>query len=281
MVIDILKTKKKIIDDLKEQIPEFVNKNYSFRIIPFHSKKNTVVKIVFNKKPNKLPKEFAIKIFRTKNIANEVNILKRLNNQKLHVPKIILFHNPYLVLEKIDGVNLSDFINDNLADVKELNELNPEILNRIIISIEKLAEWFAIFHEKNKVRKKNVSDTLVLNKGDTRLRDFLINFSKKVLYGVDFEDTFEGNHLDDIAWICCSLLDTNPGIFELGNPNQKIELINIFLKKYYQKTSSFEFDFNYLAEKIIEDLNIVIRRRGIPFGLLSKTNFIDYISKEI
>jgi len=120
-----------------------------------------------------------------------------------------------------------------------------------------------------------------LNKGDTRLRDFIINFSEGVLYGVDFEDTFEGNHLEDIAWICCSLLDTNPGIFELGNPKQKIELINIFIKKYYQKSSSFEFDFNYLAEKIIEDLNIVIKRRGIPFGLLSKSHFIDYISKEI
>ena len=101
------------------------------------------------------------------------------------------------------------------------------------------------------------------------------------MYGVDFEDTLEGNHLDDIAWICCSLLDTNPGIFELGNPKQKIELINIFLKKYYQKTSSFEFDFNYLAEKIIEDLNIVITRRGIPFGILSQKRFLKEISKEI
>jgi len=279
LAINILETKKKIIDDLKEQIPELVNNDYSFRIIPLHSKKNTVINLVFNKKPNKFPKEFAIKIFRTKNIANEINILNRLNNQKLHVPKIILFHNPYLILEKIEGVNLSDFINDNLADVKELNELNPEILNRVIISIEKLAEWFAIFHEKNIVRKK--SGTFVLNKGDTRLRDFIINFSKNVLYGVDFEDTFEGNHLDDIAWICCSLLDTNPGIFELGNPKQKIELINIFLKKYYQKTSSFEFDFNYLAEKIIEDLNIVITRRGIPFGILSQKRFLKEISKEI
>ena len=76
-----------------------------------------------------------------------------------------------------DGVNLSDFINDNLADVKELNELNPEILNSIIICIEKLAEWFAIFHEKNIVRKDDVSEILVLNKGDTRLRDFIIDFS--------------------------------------------------------------------------------------------------------
>lgn len=65
LAADILKTKRKIIEDLKDQIPEFVNKNYSFGIIPLHSKKNTVVKIVFNKKPHKLPKEFAIKIFRT------------------------------------------------------------------------------------------------------------------------------------------------------------------------------------------------------------------------
>ena len=279
--IDIKKTKKIIIKDLKDQIPEFLNKEYSFKIIPLHSKKNSVFKIIFNKKPTKLPKEFAIKIFRTKNIVNEINILKRLNNQKLNVPKLLLIKNPYLILETINGVNLSDFINNNLEDVKELNELDPGILNKITLSIEKLADWFAVFHEKNIVGKEGVTDIVVLNKGDTRLRDFIIDFSENVLYGVDFEDTCEGNHLDDIAWICCSLLDTNPGIFELGDPKLKIKLINIFLKKYYQRASSVQFDFNYLAEKIIEDLNIVITRRGIPFGLLSKTNFIDYISKEI
>ena len=112
-------------------------------------------------------------------------------------------------------------------------------------------------------------------------RDFIIDFSNNVLVGVDFEDSYEGNHIDDLAWICCSILDTNPGIFEMGEPKQKIELINIFLKKYYQTATSFQFDFNYLAEKIIEDLNIVIKRRGIPFGLLSKSNFIEFISKEI
>ncbi len=279
--IDIKKIKKKIITDLKNQIPELTNSKYNFKITQLRSKKNFVVHLVFNKKPLNLPREFVIKIFRTKNIVSEINILKRLTNQKIPVPKILLFKNPYLVLKKISGVNLSDFINKNLIDVKELSDLNSNTLNKITQSIEKLAEWFAFFHQKNIVRKKEIPDILVLNKGNNRLRDFIMDFSKDILYGTDFEESYEGNHLDDLAWICCSLLDTNPGIFEMGDPRLKIELINIFLKKYYHNTSSLQFDFNYLAEKIIENLNIVIKRRGIPFGLLSKSNFIDYISKEI
>ena len=270
--IDIKKVTKDIIRDLNEEIPELIKHGYKFKITQLHSKKNIVVKLKFNKKPNNFPIEITIKIFRTKNIVSEINILQRLENQKIKAPKLLLFKNPYLILEKLNGINLSDFINDNLKDVKELNDLKPEILKQIIFSIEKLAEWFAILHEKNIVRKK--SDVFVLNKGDTRLRDFIVDFSDRVLYGVDFEDTYEGNHLDDIAWICCSLLDTNPGIFELGDPKQKIELINIFLRKYYHETSSFNFNFNYLAEKIVKDLNIVIKRRGKGGGSLSITEIL-------
>jgi len=272
--IDIKKITKDIIKDLKGQIPVLANDAYKFKITQLRSKKNIVVNLKFNKKPHNFPQDITIKIFRTKNIVSEINILKRLENQNIKAPKILLFKNPYLVLEKLNGINLSDFINPNLINVKKLNDLKPEILEKIIFSIEKLAEWFAVFHEKNIVRKKGIPDILVLNKGDTRLRDFIIDFSERILYGVDFEDTYEGNHLDDIAWICCSLLDTNPGIFELGDPKQKIELINIFLRKYYQEVSSFEFDFNYLAEKIIKDLNIVIKRRGKGGGLLSFTEIL-------
>ena len=276
--IDIQKTKNIIIKDLQKQIPELINNEYNFRITQLPSKQNSVVRLIFNKKPLKLPREFIIKIFRTRKIVSEINILKRLANQKIQVPKIILFKKPYLVLKKINGVNLSDFINKNLIGVKELKDLNSNMINKVTLSIEKLAEWFAFFHEKNIVRKKEVPEILVLNKGNNRLRDFIIDFSKNILYGTDFEESYEGNHLDDLAWICCSLLDTNPGIFEIGDPKQKIELINIFLKKYYQKTSSLQFDFNYLAEKIIEDLNIVIKRRGKSYKL-SKSKFIEKISK--
>ena len=136
-------------------------------------------------------------------------------------------------------------------------------------------------HNKNIVRKKKSDELFVLNKGDSRLRDFIIDFSKETIYGVDFEDSYEGNHMDDLAWVCCSLLDTNPGLFDMEEPKHKIELINIFLKKYYQASTAFQFDFNYLAEKIIEHLNVVIVRRNLPFGPIKKTTFLEDISEEI
>ena len=276
-----MKLINKAIADLKESIPELGYKNYSYNINELPSKKNIVFNLVFDKKPPNFPKESIIKIFNTPNIAHEYNILIRLKNQNFHVPKILLLKNPYLVLEKISGVNLCDFINENLKKVKNLNDLDSVLRNKMIYCIESLAKWLVQLHEKNIVRKKEFSEIFVLNKGDTRLRDFIIDFSNNTLFGVDFEDAYEGSHIDDLAWVCCSLLDTNPGIFEIDEPTHKTELINFFLRKYYQSSSSFQFDFNYLAEKIIEDLNLVIERRNLPYGVISKAKFIEDISKEI
>ncbi len=271
----------KAIKELKESIPALGGGKNNYNITELPSKKNAVVNLTFNKKPLNFPKEFIIKIFNTQNIVHEYNILIRLRNQNFHVPNILLLKKSYLVLEKVNGVNLCDFINENLKKVECLEDLDLDLRNKMIQSIEKLAEWLSLLHEKNIVRKKELSELFVLNKGDTRLKDFIIDFSNETLYGVDFEDAYEGSHIDDLAWICCSLLDTDPGIFEMEEPKHKIDLINIFLKKYYHTSSSFQFDFNYLAEKIIEDLNTVIVRRGIPFGLISKAKFIEDISKEI
>ncbi|MFX1310459.1 MAG: hypothetical protein ACFE8C_12225 [Promethearchaeota archaeon] len=269
-----------MVRDLKHQILEFNQNNFQMTELP--SKKNSVLNIEFAKKPTKLPKEVIIKIFRTKNIANEINILNRLKNQKFHVPSILFFRKPYLILEKVEGTNLCDFINENLKGKQKLDELDPEIKNQIILSIEKLAEYLAQMHVKNFVRKRyKAKKKYVLCKGDTRLRDFIFDDINNILYAVDFEDSYEGNHMDDLAWICTSLLDTDPGIFEMDEPNHKIDLINIFLRKYYQTNPNFPFNFNYLAEKIIEKLNIVIERRNLPFGTFSKDRFIEDISKEI
>ncbi|MFW9881819.1 MAG: hypothetical protein ACFFG0_52815, partial [Candidatus Thorarchaeota archaeon] len=254
---------------------------YSFDITELNSRKNSVINLVFDKQPQSFPKEFIIKMFKTKNIVSEINILNRLKNQNFSVPGILGLKKPYLILEKVQGINLCDFINGNLRDVQELSELTSDIKNQIIHSIERLAEWLGELHEKNTVRKYKSEDVFVLNKGDTRLRDFIMDFSKGTLYGVDFEDAYEGNHMDDLAWICCSLLDTNPGLFDMDEPKHKIELINLFLKSYYRHTSSFHFDFAYLAEKIIEHLNIVIERRNLPYGPISVSSFIEDISKEI
>ena len=279
--MSLLKIKSKIKKDLKGVIPEFRKDNYNFVINELKSRKNTVINLIFDKKPQDFPKEFVIKIFRTKNIVSENNILNRLKNQNFHVPEILSLKKPYLLLEKVQGVNLCDFINDNLENTRELDDLSPEIKNQITKSIEKLAEWLAQLHEKNIVSKYKSEEIFVLNKGDTRLRDFIIDLSEDILYAVDFEDAYEGNNMDDLAWICCSLLDTNPGLFDMDEPKHKIELINLFLKKYYQETTSFQFDFNYLAEKMIEKLNIIIQRRNHPYGPINKSSLIKDISKEV
>ncbi|MFX1574081.1 MAG: hypothetical protein ACFFB0_15160 [Promethearchaeota archaeon] len=276
-----MKLVNKAIAELKENIPELRDNSYNYNIIQLPSKKNAVFNLVFDKKPPNFPKESIVKIFNTSNIANEYNILTRLKNQNFHVPHILLLKNPYLVLEKVNGVNLCDFINDNLQEIEKLDDLDSELKTKMIQAIESLAKWLVQLHEKNIVRKKEFTEIFVLNKGDTRLRDFIMDFSGDILYGVDFEDAYEGSHIDDLAWICCSLLDTKPGIFEMDEPTHKTDLINIFLRKYYQTSSSFQFDFNYLAEKIIEDLNIVIERRNLPYGVISKAKFIEDISKEI
>ncbi|MHA2390995.1 MAG: hypothetical protein ACXAEX_03425 [Promethearchaeota archaeon] len=269
---------KKISKDLKGVIPEFRNKDYNFNITELNSRKNSVFNLTFEKKPLNVPREFIIKIFKTKNIVSENNILIRLKNQNFHVPKVLILKKPYLILEKVHGANLCDFINDNLKDKEQLDDLEPDVKNQLVSSIEKLAQWLAQLHEKNITRKQNSEEIFVLNKGDTRLRDFIMNFPEDILYGVDFEDSYEGNHLDDLAWICCSLLDTSPGLFDMDEPKHKIDLINLFLRKYYQTSSSLKFDFDYFAEKMIEYLNLVIDRRNLPFGPISKSTFIEDIS---
>ena len=278
--MDLQKIRSRMIRDLKEQIPEIHDDNIKITELP--GKKNSVINVVFDKKPSKLPKEVVIKIFRTNNIVPEINILNRLKNQNFHVPSILFFQNPYLILEKVKGTNLCDFINEKLKGTQQLDDLDPELRRQIIQSIERLAEYLAQVHEKNFVRKRyKVKKKYVLCKGDTRLKDFIYDSVNDILYGVDFEDAYEGNHMDDLAWICTSLLDTDPGLFEMEEPKHKIDLINIFLKKYYHTNPKFPFDFNYLAERIIENVNIVIERRNLPYGVVSKDKLIKDISKEI
>jgi Ser/Thr protein kinase RdoA (MazF antagonist) len=278
--MDLQKVQSRMVRDLKQQIPELTIENIKITELP--SKKNSVINVEFDKKPSKLPKEVVVKIFRTKNIVHEINILNRLKNQNFNVPRILSYQKPYLILEKVNGTNLCDFINEKLKGTQNLDELDSKERNEIIQSIEKLAEFFAQFHEKNFVRKRyKAKKKYVLCKGDTRLRDFIFDSVNSIIYAVDFEDAYEGHFSDDLAWICTSLLDTDPGLFEMEEPNHKIDLINIFLRRYYQKNPRFPFKFNYLAEKIIENLNIVIERRNLPFGTFSKDKFIEDISKEI
>jgi len=278
--MEFFKTRKDLITDLKEDLPELVDKFNHFILFPIESKKNSVVGLTFNRDTERLPKEVIVKIFRTNNADNEYNTLIKLKEQNLFIPDVLFYKKPYLILEKINGVNLCDFINEKLVGVVDLESSNPETKKEISMSIEKLADWFNQLHSNNIKENEDRSETTVLNKGDTQIRDFIYQPSENEIYGLDFEDSYEGNHIDDISWVCCSLLDTNPGIFEQTVPKAKIELINLFLKSYYRNTPSIRFDFKYFTEKLIENLNIVTSRRGINV-ILKKDDFIKEISKDM
>jgi len=274
------KIRKEIITDLKEDFPELVDKFNHFILAQFQSKKNTVIHLTFIRKTESLPKEVVIKIFRNDNANTEYDILKKLYRQDIPVPNILFFKKPYLILEKIEGINLCDFINYRLYRVADLDSLDTKSKNELLMCIERLANWLSKLHINNIIEDKEHAHTKVLNKGDTRLRDFIYNLSDNKIYGVDFEESYEGNHIDDIAWICCSLLDTKPGIFEKNYPKSKIELINYFLKSYYRINPETRFDFNYFTEKLIENLNTVLSRRGLDITL-NRDTFIKDISKDI
>jgi hypothetical protein len=100
-----------------------------------------------------------------------------------------------------------------------------------------------------------------------------------LIYGVDFEESYIGSHMDDLAWVCCSLLDTNPGIFQNETPKHKIDLIILFLNTYYDYNKEFNFSLNYFAQKLIEYLNIVIERRSLNIGTLNFDAVINKLSK--
>ena len=278
--MELLKVRKELITNLKEDFPELVDKFNHFILAQFQSKKNTVIHLTFIRKTESLPKEVVIKIFRNDNADTEYDILKRLYKQDLPVPNILFFKKPYLILEKIEGFNLCDFINYRLYKRANLDSLDTKSKKELLLCIERLAHWLSQLHISNITEDKEHKHTKVLNKGDTRLRDFIYNLSDNKMVGLDFEESYQGNHIDDIAWICCSLLDTNPGLFEINYPKSKIELINIFLKSYYRINPATNFDFNYFTEKLIENLNTVMSRRGIDM-ILNKDSFLKDISKDM
>ncbi len=279
--MDTNKIKNKVLNDLKKEIPDLIKGADKFSLNRLSSKKNIVYELNFDKKPQKFPKQVILKLFRTNYAEKEYKALIQLEKQGLKIPKILFFKKPYIILKKVNGVNLCDYINDNLVNISTLDDLDSKIRNNIFLALKKLAEWIARLHNQNVINDKDISEVIVFNKGDTRLRDFIFDISKNTIYGIDFEESYEGNYLDDLAWICCSLLDTNPGIFEIPEPMIKIELINYLLSKYFRINKRFLFSFDYFAERLIENLNIVIKRRALELSPVRKNIILKNISKEL
>ncbi|TXT65001.1 MAG: hypothetical protein BAJALOKI1v1_480010 [Promethearchaeota archaeon] len=266
-------SKKNIISTLFKKFPDLFNTYEgnlnAVDLIKLKSKRNLVFEIIPKTQNSTRRQALVVKVFKNPTAHIEVNIINHLKQQNIPVPFIRSFEDPYLILEKIEGYNLCDFINQALSGTQTLDEITENLRRQLSQSIHLLAQWFATLHRKNIIEFNSIENIIVLNKGNTRLRDFIINPSTSTIYGLDFEQAYEGNYLEDLTWICCSLIDTNPGIFELAEPSHKIELINIFLKEYFNANTDFLFSFHKFSKLLINNLNKVIKRRALGMGNLN------------
>lgn len=171
----------------------------------FKSKKNTVSYVILNDKPRVL-KWFAPGF--KKNMETEYAILKE-GSAKLNVPTPLDkdVRNNVIVMNYIIGKNLCDVINDEYTPVDEKKR-----------HIFALAEWYVKFHKHFRIE-----DRLRI-RGDSVLRNFILT---NRIWGVDFEESRNGEPIEDIAGMCSSILTTDP-MFTDG----KFQLCKAFIEAY-------------------------------------------------
>lgn len=246
--------KKEIFRDLEEIIPEIEITTIKF----LKSRKNLIFSISL-KNPQTLPKEIIIKKFSTESFNTEYKNLISNFQKGILVPKIFAFKKPYILMEKIDGLNLCDLLND---DLDNSTENSIYIVKKEIF--EKLAEWLYQYHEINITTEKK-SRILVRNKGDLRLKNFI--YHEKKIYGIDFENVYEGIPENDIAEVIVSIITTSPGdIFRDELLEFKINLILDFLLRYMKINTKFIISNNEIVKCLYSHLKIVAKRRHVEYN---------------
>lgn len=245
--------KKEIIRDLKEIIPEI-----EITTIKFLKTRKNLIFLISIKNPQTLPEEIIIKKISKKSFTTEYENLISNYQKGILVPKIFAFKKPYILMEKIDGLNLCDLLNDDLDNSTEnsIYILKKEIL-------EKLAEWLYKYHEINITSEKE-SQIFVRNKGDLRLKNFI--YLEKNIYGIDFENVHEGIPENDIAEIIVSIITTSPGdIFQDELLEFKLNIILDFLLRYKKINTKFFISNNEIVKCLYSHLKIVAKRRHIEY----------------
>jgi len=171
----------------------------------FSSKKNTVALVTYQEKP-RVFKWFVPGL--QQNMNREHKILSTASS-KINVPQIIEKDdtNHVLIMQYITGENLCDTINSKKYTRTQKNQF-----------IDQLAKWFVTFHQLFK------TPTYYLIRGDAGLRNFIVNTQ---LWGVDFEESRQGNPVEDVAECCASILSTTPMF-----TTEKYELCKSFIQEY-------------------------------------------------
>lgn len=246
--------KKEVLRDLKEILPEI-----EITTIKNLKAGKNLIFLISLKNPQTLPEEIIIKKISTKSFITEHENLISNYQKGILVPKIYAFKKPYILMEKIDGFNLCDLLND---DLDNSTENSIYIVKKEIF--EKLAEWLYQYHEINITTEKK-SQILVRNKGDLRLKNFI--YHEKKIYGIDFENVYEGIPENDIAEVIVSIITTSPGdIFRDELLEFKLNLILDFLLRYMKINTKFIISNNEIVKCLYSHLKIVAKRRHVEYN---------------
>lgn len=202
----------------------------------FFSRKNTVAYVIYDNKPRIL-KWFAPGFKRQ--MDKEFEVLNK-GFSKINMPRVYEKDtlNNVIIMNYIPGKNLCDIINDE-------NE-NFESKKQIIIQ---LASWFNKFHNYFKTDENNYI------RGDSILRNFI--FTDKV-WGLDFEEFRIGNIEEDIAFLCTSILTTNPEY-----TNEKYQLCRLFIESY---SKNLLINYKGFMKELTYSILHTMTQRGMDFS---------------
>ncbi len=168
----------------------------------FKSKKNTVKKIEYKGDYYVLKKydpEFL------EGLEIERDILERCDEKGIPVPKIKSYKDDRLILGYISGDNCK-----GLYDKTEDGRVKKKILSNI-------ASWLSKFHKEFEFKKR---------RGDSILANFIMKKDK--VYGIDFEESEDGDPFRDVGDLCTSILRLRPAFTK-----NRFEQINFFIDRYF------------------------------------------------
>ena len=193
------------IDTLEQILLEKFNREVIIEsVMRLKSKKNTVVSLKITPIESETTTLVA-KMFIAGRFENELSILKSSWLHGLAVPEVLEAKDNVILMSFIPGEPLVDRIN---------RTFEPHL-------IDKLAKWYYNYHTTHKQIK-----------GDPRLRNFICHDDH--IFGVDFEESYSGPWMLDIAGVSASLLDTNP-VFDQRKRVLSWRLLESYLSLFDKK----------------------------------------------
>ncbi|MFO7151800.1 MAG: hypothetical protein DIU66_000985 [Bacillota bacterium] len=206
----------------------------------FRSKKNRVY-LVHTRAIAGQEQYCILKIFKnTEGLYKESELLEILKGKSVRVPQILRTGSNYLILEYVDGENLTDLI-----ERMENKRLPPESLFPVADS---LCEWLKSFYE---VLREAFHKNIIMK--DVNLRNFIVMDEK--IYGIDFEEAGEGSPEEDLGKICAFLLTYEPEYTK-----SKLELV-----RYIFDTATKKLNLNpdAIAYEMERELFAIKKRRNL------------------